>query len=220
MAKIQPVVGIDIGSSKITTLIASPSEEGEAVHVVGAATVESRGIKKSQVVDIEEAIRAIQDSVEAAERMAGMSVSKAYIGVSGNNIKCRNSIGVVAVAEPEGEITSEDVTRVIEAARAVSLSSAEEIIHVLPRSYKVDSQEGVKDPVGMTGVRLEAEAHLVTGSSTAMRNLSKCVNELGVDLQGLVFAGLCASESVLTQTERELGVVLVDLGGGTTSIAV
>jgi cell division protein FtsA len=220
MFKNSPIICIDIGSSKIATLIASQSDESEAIHVIGAATSESRGVKKSQVVDIEEAIGAIQESVEAAERMAGLSVNKAYISVGGNHIKSRNSTGVVAVAQPEGEITNDDVNRVIEAARAVSLSSAEEIIHVLPRSYKVDSQEGVKDPVGMTGVRLEAEAHLVTGSSTAMRNMTKCVTELGINPQGMIFSGLASSESVLTPTEKELGVVLVDIGGGTTSIAI
>lgn len=220
MAKTQPIVAIDIGSSKVATLIASPSEVSDSIHVIGASTIDSHGIKKSQVVDIEEAISTIQESIEAAERMAGLSVNSAYITVGGSNIKSRNSTGVVAVAEPEGEITKEDVERVIEAARAVSLSSAEEIIHVLPRSYKVDSQEGVKDPVGMTGVRLEAEAHLVTGSTTAMRNLTKCVTELGVNAEALVFSGLAASESVLSSTERELGVILLDLGGGTTSIAV
>jgi cell division protein FtsA len=182
--------------------------------------VSSKGIKKSQVVDIEEAIGAITESVEAAERMAGLSVNQVNVSVGGSQIKSRNSRGVVAVSQPEGEITQEDVKRVVEAAKAVSLSSAEEIIHVLPRQFKVDSQDGIKDPTGMTGVRLETEAHLVTGSATAIKNLTKCLEELGIKVNSTVFSGLASSESVLTATEKELGVVLVDIGGGTTSIAV
>src|SRR3989338_2616603 len=220
MAKRAPITCIDVGSSKISTIIASPSEESEAINVIGVSTVLARGIKKSQVVDIEEAIAAITESIEAAERMAGLSVNQAYLSVGGSHIKSRNSIGVVAVSHPEGEITGEDVRRVIEAARAVSLSSAEEIVHVLPRQFKVDSQEEIKDPVGMSGVRLEAEAHLVTGSATAIKNLTKCLQELGITVNSTVFSGLASSESVLTSTEKELGVVLVDIGGGTTSIAV
>jgi len=220
MARRAPITCIDVGSSKISTIIASPSEETEAINVIGVATVPARGIKKSQVIDIEEAIAAITESVEAAERMAGVSVNQAYLSVGGSHIKSRNSIGVVAVSQPEGEITGEDVRRVIEAARAVSLSGAEEIVHVLPRQFKVDSQEGIKDPVGMSGVRLEAEAHLVTGSATAIRNLTRCLQELGITVNSTVFSGLASSESVLTPTEKELGVVLVDIGGGTTSIAV
>lgn len=220
MARRTPITCIDVGSSKISTIIASPSAESEAINVIGVSTVPAKGIKKSQVVDIEEAIAAMTESVEAAERMAGLSVNQAYLSVGGAHIKSRNSIGVVAVSQPEGEITAEDVRRVVEAARAVSLSSAEEIIHVLPRQFKVDSQEGIKDPVGMSGVRLETEAHLVTGSATAIRNLTKCLQELGINVNAAVFSGLAASESVLTTTEKELGVVLVDIGGGTTAIAV
>lgn len=220
MAKANPIIGIDVGSSKIATVIAVPSEREDSLHVVGVATTDSQGIKKSQIVDIEEAIKAITLSVEAAERMAGLSINQAFVSVGGIHIGSKNSTGVVAVAQPEGEINSDDVRRVIEAARAVSLPSSQEIIHVLPREYQVDSQEGIKDPVGMSGIRLEAEAHLITGSTTAMRNLTKCVNELGITPNGLVFSGLAASESVLTETEKELGVVLVDIGGGTTSIAI
>ena len=220
MAKSQPIVGIDVGTSKIATIVAVPAEDGENLNVVGASIVDSQGIKKSQIVDIEEAIKAITLSVEAAERMAGFSITHAFVSVGGVHITSKNSTGVVAVSQPQGEITSEDVRRVIEAARAVSLPSTQEIIHVLPREYTVDSQEGIKDPVGMSGIRLEAEAHLVTGSSTAMRNLIKCITELGIHLDGLIFSGFAASDAVLTETEKELGVVLVDIGGGTTSIAI
>lgn len=220
MSKLQPLACIDVGSSKIVTLIAAPSQETEILHVIGAAAAESKGIKKSQIVDIEDAIGAITESVESAERMAGMSVSQAYVNVSGSHIGSKNSTGVVAVAQPEGEIDGQDIARVIEAARAVSLPTGQEIIHVLPRSYKVDAQEGIKDPVGMSGVRLESETHIIVGSSGAIKNLGKCIMDIGVNMAGNVFSGLASSESVLTDTEKELGVVLVDIGGGTTAIAV
>ena len=220
MRKNKIVAGIDIGTSKVTTIIASASDEMKKVNVIGVATVKSRGLRKSQIVDLEEATEVIVESVEAAERMAGYSLSSAFVSVSGVHIESLNSKGVVAVSEPEGEITQEDVDRVIEAARAVSLPTASEIIHVIPRDFMVDSQSGIKDPVGMTGVRLESEVHLITGSATAIRNLSKCLNEIGVQVEGLVFSGLAAAEAVLTDTEKELGVCLVDIGGGATSLAV
>jgi cell division protein FtsA len=220
MARQQIISGIDIGTSKITTVITSVSEDGENLNVIGVASFPSRGLRKSQVVDIEETIEAVTSSVEAAERMAGYSISSAFVSIGGSHIESQNSKGVVAVAEPEGEINSDDVQRVIEAARAVSLPSAREIIHVIPRDFIVDSQSGIKDPVGMSGVRLEAEAHLITGSQTAMRNLVKCVNEIGVDVENLVFSGLADAYAVLSDTEKELGVVLIDIGGGTTSLAV
>ncbi|MFH0863653.1 MAG: cell division protein FtsA [Candidatus Gottesmanbacteria bacterium] len=223
MAKDKILVGIDIGTSKIATLIGtSPIIETpeKEVNVIGISTVPSRGIRKGQVVDIEEATQAITESLEAAERMAGYSVSSAYISVGGNHIASQNSHGVVAVAEPEKEINMLDVERVIDAAKAVSLPSSREILHILPRGYVVDSQEGIKDPIGMTGVRLEVDTHLITGGSTALRNLSKCVQEVGVNVEGLVFSGLAASWAVLSETEKELGTVLVDIGGGTTDISI
>ena len=219
MAKGRILAGIDIGTSKVVTLIASQTETGK-INVIGVASVPSRGLRKSQIVDIEEATESITESVEAAERMAGYSISQAFVSISGSHIESQNSKGVVAVAEPEGEITAVDVSRVIEAARAVSLPSAREILHVIPRDFMVDSQAGIKDPVGMTGVRLETEAHLITASSTAIKNLVKCVNEIGVDIIGVVFSGLAASESALSETERELGVILLDVGGGSTSMSV
>lgn len=220
MIKNQIISAIDIGTTKITTLIATLGVETEKVSVIGVANEPAKGLRKSQIVDIDETIESITQSVESAERMAGYTISSSLVSISGTHIESLNSKGVVAVAEPEGEISSNDVLRVIEAARAVSLPSSREILHVIPRDFKVDSQEGVKDPVGMSGVRLEAEAHIITSSSTAMRNISKCVSEIGVEVDSLVFSGLASAEAVLTPTERELGVVLVDLGGGSTSVAV
>lgn len=219
MARDHTVSGIDVGTSKITTLIATFTEEGEA-QVIGVSTVPSKGLRKGQVVNIEEATSAISSSLEAAERMAGTSIGKSYISIGGSHIASQNSHGVVAVAEPEKEISQEDVRRVIEAAKAVSLPSSREILHVLPRGYIVDSQEGIVDPIGMTGVRLEVDTHLVTGGATAVRNLRKCVEELGVEVSGMVFGGLAAAQASISETEKELGVVLVDIGGGTTDVAV
>lgn len=220
MSKADIISAIDIGSSKISCLITSPSGSSEKINVIGVSTSMSKGIRKGQVIDIDEAVTAITDCVEAAERMAGLSINKAFVSVSGEHIQSQNSNGVVAVTEPESEITKDDIFRVIEAARAVSLPSSREIIHVLPREFVVDSQKNIKDPVGMTGIRLEAEAHLITGSSTANKNIKKCVTALGVDVSGLFFTALASAEAILTDTEKELGVVLVDIGGGTTSIVI
>ncbi len=219
MARDHIVSSIDVGTSKITTLIAGVSEEG-IVNILGVSTIPSRGIRKGQVVNIEEATSVISQSLEAAERMAGATVASAVVSIGGNHIASLNSHGVVAVAEPDKEITPGDVKRVIEAAKAVQLPSSREILHVLPRGYIVDNQEGIVDPVGMTGVRLEVDTHLVTGGATAIRNLHKCVEELGVEVQGLVFGGLASAYSSLSDTEKELGVVLVDIGGGTTDVAL
>ncbi len=211
------VVGIDIGTAKIVTVIAKISD---AVNILGVSEMRSVGIRKGQIVDIEDAVSAINSSLEAAERMAGYSVSHVVASVGGAHIESQNSKGVVAVSTPEGEITENDMGRVIDAARAVSLPSTREVIHVLPRSYTVDGQEGIKDPIGMTGVRLEVETHIVTANATSVRNLEKALSEVGVDVDSVVFSGYASSLAVLSDTEKELGVVLVDIGAGTTDIEV
>ena len=220
MAKIQGINAIDIGSSKITCLVTTPSQDGTKINVVGVATVPSRGVRKGQIVNIEECVGAITDCVESAERMAGVGVDSAYASISGEHIQSQNSHGLVAIREADEAISSEDVFRVIEAARAVSLPSSREIIHVLPSEFVVDSQRGIKDPTGMSGVRLETEAHLITGLTPAIKNVTRCVSELGVNVAGLVFTGLASAESVLTDTDKELGVILVDIGGGTSSVCI
>lgn len=219
MARDKVLTAIDVGSSKITTVIASTLKE-EKLSVIGVSTIASRGLRKGQIVDIDETVSAISESVDAAERMSGVSVGNAFVSVGGAHISSQNSKGVVAVSQPEGEITFSDVDRVVEAAKAISLPSSREIIHVLPRDYVVDGQAGIKDPVGMTGVRLEVDTQIVTGATTAIRNLAKCINEVGVDIEGVVYAGLASSEAVLSPTEKELGVVLVDIGAGTTDVAI
>ncbi len=216
MAKDQIISAIDIGSSKIVSLIAEVDED--KVQIIGVATHPSRGIKKGVVVDIDEAVEVISESIEAAERMAGVSVSNVWVSVNGNHISSVNSQGVVAVASDDGEIQPSDVERVTEAARAISLHSSREIIHVLPRTFIVDAQEGIDDPIGMSGTRLQVETHIITGATTSMRNLVKCVQQVGLDVENLVFTGLASAESTLTDTEKELGVVLLDIGGGTTTI--
>lgn len=220
MTRSKTIAAIDVGSSKIATLIGQVGEDSERVNIIGAASIPSAGVKKGQIVNIEEAAEAIVKSVEAAERMAGFSLSRIYVSVGGAHIASQNSHGVVAIADPQGEIQPDDVRRVIEAARAVSLPSSREILQVVPRTFIVDSQEGVADPIGMSGVRLEVETHITTGSSTSIKNLVKCVSEVGANIESLVFSGMAAAEAVLTPTEKELGVILVDIGGGTTSIVI
>lgn len=211
------VVGVDIGTSKIVTVIAKVDEY---INILGVSEVKSSGIRKGQIVDIEDAVSAINTSLEAAERMAGYSVTHVVASLGGNHIESLNSKGVVAVSKPDGEITTPDLHRVIDAAKAISLPSSREIIHVLPRTYTVDGQEGIKDPIGMSGVRLEVDTHIITSSATSLRNLEKAFSEVGVDVEDVVFSGYASSLSVLSDTEKELGVVLVDIGAGTTDISV
>ncbi len=219
MAKDKIICGIDVGSSKIATLIASVDENGK-INLIGVSSTLSKGVRKNQVVDIEEAVKAITESVEASERMAGYSISSAYVALGGPQIESINQQAVVAVSEPEGEIRSSDIKRVNDAARAIPLASSREILHVIPRTFTVDGQEGIKDPIGMTGVRLETQTHIITGSATSMKNLVKCISEVGIEVTELVFSGIAASVAVLNDTEKELGVVMVDIGGETTDIVI
>jgi len=212
------LVGIDVGTYKIVTVIAKITEN--VINVLGASEAKSLGIRKGQVVDIEEAVGAINTSLEAAERMAGYSASRVIVSLGGSQIECQNSRGVVAVSTPDGEISPSDLARVIDAAKAVSLPSTREIIHVLPRSFIVDGQEGIKDPVGMSGTRLEVDTHIVTANSVSIRNLEKAFSEVGVDIESFAFSGYASSLATLSDTERELGVVLVDIGAGTTDISI
>lgn len=217
MSKEQVITAIDLGSDKCTTLIARVADSGR-LQVQGFSVVPSRGMKRSMIIDLEQVLNTVSQGLDAAERMAGFSIKSAIVSLSGTHIKYKNSRGVVAVAAADQAIYQSDVDRVIEAARAVSMPTDREIIHVVPKDFKVDSQEGIKDPVGMTGVRLEAEAHIITGLTTAMRNLEKCINDMGVKVEAFVFSALAASQIALTETEKELGAVLVDIGAGTTSL--
>src|SRR3989339_2072780 len=224
MNKAKIISGIELGSSKITTIVAQifedPNLMEKSVNVVGVATAPSRGIKKGQIVNIEEAVEATIASVEAAERMAGYNLKSAFISFGGGHIHSQNSHGIVAVSDSSGEIIESDVERVIDAARAISIPQSREVIHITPREYAVDGEGGVKDPIGMSGVRLEVDTHIITASDAAMKNLRKAVKEVGIEVNGFVFSGLASSESVLSSTEKELGCVLIDIGGGTTSLCV
>lgn len=224
MAKNRIIAAIEMGSTKIATLISQVSVDPvsleSSINVAGAATVESKGIKKGQIVDIEEATEAAIASVEAAERMAGYNLDSAFVALGGAHIHSQNSHGVVAVSDPNGEITQNDVDRSIEAASAVSTPASREIIHVLPREFIVDGESGVRDAVGMSGVRLEVDTHIISAGASAVKNVRKAINEVGIQIEELVFSGLASAEAVLTPTEKELGCVLVDIGGGTTSIVV
>ncbi len=212
------VVGIDVGTYKVVTVVAKVSETG--IQVLGVSEVKSMGIRKGQVVDIVEAVGAINSSLEAAERMAGYSASHVIVSLGGNQIESQNSRGVVAISDPRGEISSMDLLRVIDAAKAISIPSTREIIHVLPRNYIVDGQEGIKDPVGMSGIRLEVDTHIITANGVSVRNLEKAFSEVGVDVDSFAFSGYASSLAVLSDTEKELGVVLVDIGAGTTDISI
>ena len=218
MPKEKIITAIDIGSSKICTIVASFTDG--KISVIGSSAIPSTGIDRGVVNDIDKAVESISTSLERAEKMAGHAVSKAIITVNGQHIQSENSTGVVAVSDPNGEITLQDVVRVNEAAQAISIPSNREVIHVEPRDYEVDSHGNIKNPEGMSGVRLEVEAHIIHGSSTILKNLVKCVRQVGVEVSDMVFTGLASSTSVLTDTEKELGTVLIDMGGRTLGCVV
>jgi len=209
------ITAIDIGSTKIASVIAS-IVDGEQPTVIGVASYPSKGIKKGVVVNIDEAINSIAASLEAAERMAGMSSNSVYISVNGKHITSLNNKGVVAIAKEE--IGAEDILRALESARTISIPPSREILHVIPREYIVDAQGDIKDPTGMTGTRLEVDTHIVSATSSAVYNLMRCVYTIGLKIEDEVFCGWASSISVLTETEKELGVILLDMGGGTTTI--
>ena len=213
------VVGLDLGTTKVCTIIGELDDEGQ-VHIIGVGTTPSTGLKKGSVVNIEQTINSIKKSVHDAERMAGVEVGSVFAGVAGGHIKGLNSRGVIAVSRRDKEITEEDRERVIEAAQAIAIPMDREIIHVIPQEYIVDDQDGIKNPVGMSGVRLEAEVHVVTGAVTSVQNIVRSVERAGIQVNDIVLQPLASAEAILSPDEKELGVVLIDIGGGTTDIAV
>ena len=214
------ICAVDIGSFKIATICAIESKDENDLRIIGYNLTPSKGVRKGLIVDIDEATVALEESVEKAERMSGHKINQAYVSVGGPHINSFNSHGIVAVANPQGEISEEDILRVIEAARAISISGTREIIEVLPRDYIVDGQAGIKNPIGMSGVRLEVDTHIITASQTNMKNINRSLNDLGIENLGFIFSGLASSEAVLTETEKELGVMLVDIGGGKTDMCI
>jgi len=214
------ICGIDIGSSKIATVVAVRSQDSEELKILGFNSTVSKGIRKGLIVDISEVTDAVEESVEKAERMSGHKITSAYVSVGGPHISSLNSHGIVAVSNPQSDISEDDVDRVVEAARAISLSTTRQIIDVSPRDYIVDGQAGIKNAVGMSGVRLEVDTHIITGSTTNLKNIERVFDDLGIKNQGFVFSGKASSEAVLTNTEKELGVVLVDIGGGKIDLCI
>lgn len=213
------LVGLDVGTSKIATIVGEVTEEGD-LDIVGVGTAESEGIRQGVVVNLELAYRAVDRSIKEAEQTAGIEIDRVILGLSGAHIKGFNSRGVVSVAGKNREIFTEDVGRAIEAARDIAVPSGREILHAIVQDFVVDEQDGITDPIGMTGSRLEVNVHVVTGSESSKQNIEVCVGRAGVKVQNAVLEQLAASEAVLTTDEKELGVALVDIGGGTTDFTV
>ena len=220
MAKENFLVGLDVGSSNVRVVIGKRDPEKQLPGIVGVGSHVAGGIRKGQVVDLEEAVSSISGALEKAERMVGSAVESAFVSVSGEAITSQVSKGVVAVAKADSEVSEDDVTRAIEAAQAVAMPPNQEILHIIPRSFNVDDQKGIKDPVGMTGVRLEVEALIIYAASSLVKNTTKAVFRAGVDIQDLVLAPLAAAQAVLTKRQKELGCCVIDIGGGTTGVAV
>ncbi len=211
------IVALDIGTSKVVCLVGEVNVDN-TIDIIGIGSHPSRGLKKGVVVNIESTVSSIQRAVEEAELMAGCKIHSVAVGIAGSHISSLNSHGIVAVRE--GEVTEFDLERVIDAARAVAIPADQKILHILPQEYEIDSSEGIREPLGMSGVRLEAKVHLVTGSVNAAQNIEKCVRRCGLDVDNIVLEQLASSYSVLTEDEKELGVCMVDIGGGTSDIAI
>ncbi len=211
------IVGLDIGTSKVVAIVAEVSPEGR-IEVIGIGSSASRGLKRGVVVNIESTVQSIQRAIEEAELMAGCEINTVYTGIAGSHVKSINSHGIVAIRDKE--VTAADVERVIDAARAVAIPADQQVLHVLPQEFIIDAQEGIPEPIGMAGVRLEAKVHLVIGAVSAAQNIVKCVQRCGLSVETIVLEQLASSYAVLTEDEKELGVCLVDVGGGTTDIAV
>jgi len=213
----QMIVGLDIGTSKVVCIVGDVSPEGD-VEIVGIGSHASRGLKKGVVVNIESTVQSIQRAVEEAELMAGCQIHSVYAGIAGSHIRSLNSHGIVAIRDRE--VFKPDIDRVIDAAQAVAIPADQKILHILPQEYVIDNQEGVKEPLGMSGVRLEAKVHLVTCAVNAAQNIEKCIRKCGLEVEDIILEQLASGYAVLTEDEKELGVCIVDIGGGTSDIAV
>ena len=211
------MVGLDIGTSKVVAIVGKITSD-RRVEIVGIGSHPSRGLKKGVVVNIESTVQSIQRAIEEAELMAGCQIHSVYAGIAGSHIRSMNSHGIVAIRDKE--VTQGDVDRVIDAARAVAIPADQKILHVLPQEFVIDNQEGIREPVGMAGVRLEAKVHLVTGAVSAAQNIVKCVRRCGLDVEDIILEQLASSYAALTDDEKDLGVCIVDIGGGTTDIAI
>src|SRR2546427_4696253 len=213
------IVGIDVGTTKICVLVGELDRDGK-LNIVGVGTCPSQGLRRGVVVNIEETVTSIAAALDRAERLSGKDITTAYVGIAGSYVASENSKGFVAISPSHRDIVQNDISRAIEVARAIAIPANREVIHVIPRGYVVDGQEGIKNPIGMSGFRLEVEAHIITGAVSSIHNLIKCVQKARVEIEDLVLEPLASSEAVLADGETELGVALVDIGGGTTDIAV
>ncbi|MBV9228711.1 MAG: cell division protein FtsA [Chloroflexi bacterium] len=213
------IVGIDVGTTKICVLVGELDRDGK-LNIVGVGTCPSQGLRRGVVVNIEETVTSIAAALDRAERLSGKKIVTAYVGIAGGHIDSENSKGFVAISPSHRDIVQNDISRAIEVARAIAIPANREVIHVIPRGYVVDGQEGIKNPIGMSGFRLEVETHIITGAVSSIHNLIKCVHKAHVEIEDLVLEPLASSEAVLADGETDLGVVLVDIGGGTTDIAV
>ncbi len=211
------IVGLDIGTSKVACIVGEINPDGD-IEVVGLGTHPSKGLKKGVVVNLETTVQSIQRAVDEAELMAGCRINSVYAGIAGSHIMSMNSHGIVAIKDKE--VTQGDLDRVIDSTRAVAIPADQKILHILPQEYVIDRQEGIKEPVGMSGIRLEARVHIVTGAVSAAQNIVKCIRRCGLEVQDIILEQLASSAAVLTDDEKDLGVCLVDIGGGTTDIAV
>jgi cell division protein FtsA len=209
-------VGLDIGTTKICAIVGE-QVDGE-VEIIGIGSTPSRGLRKGVVINIESTVSSIRKAISEAELMAGLEIKSVYVGIAGGHIKGFNSHGIIAVKNRE--VTDSDVKRVIDAARAIAIPVDREVIHILPQEFIVDEQDGIQEPIGMSGVRLEAKVHIVTGAVTSAQNIIRCVNRTGLDVSTIVLEQLASADAVLSEDEKELGVVIMDIGGGTTDVAV
>lgn len=219
MAKEQYIVGLDIGTYGIRVVQGKLSPEG-GISIIGAGQVPASGLRKGVIVDIDEAVSSISSALEKVERMTGVPVTRATVSVGGSHISCMDSRGVIAVSRADGEITENDIIRVIDASQAISIPPNREVLHVIPKSFTLDGQTGIKDPLGMTGIRLEVETIIIHGGLPFIKNLTRAITQAGLEIDDLVLAPLASAQAVLSKRQKELGVCLVDLGAGTTSIAV
>lgn len=220
MPKEHIFVGLDIGSSTIRVVVGKQESELGTPSIIGVGEAASAGIRRGVIVDIDEAVSSISEALEKAERMTGLTIDHAVVSVGGAQISSQESHGVIAVARADGEITESDVVRVVDASQAISIPANREILHVIPKNFTVDGQTGIKDPVGMSGIRLEVDTQIIQGSVPFIKNLTKCILQAGLEIDDLVLAPLAAAQAVLTKKQKELGVVLIDLGGGTTGLVV
>ena len=219
MPKNNYIVGLDIGTKKTAAIIGEITED-KKIEIIGIGTTDSRGLRKGVVVNLEATVSAIKKAQEEAELMAGVEIDSAFVGISGAHIKSFNSRGVVAVSGKNKEITPDDIERVIDQSKAVSIPPDREIIHIIPQEFVVDEQDGIKDPLGMSGIKLEVNVHIVTSATTSVQNLKTCIERAGIEIERIVLNQIAASSSTLTRDEMELGVGMIDMGGGTTEVAI